>query len=108
MYLHILIETGIVGLICLILLYLTGIQCAPRAAGSAGPRSASFWAGMVAAIAVATVTSATFDSLSFPMFSGLIFLVLGIAGAYDGIMTEEEYASELLADSGHPLMPSRE
>jgi hypothetical protein len=42
------------------------------------------------------------------MAAGLIFLVLGIAGAYDGIMTEEEYASALLADSGRPLVPSRE
>ncbi|MFP5248782.1 MAG: O-antigen ligase domain-containing protein, partial [Acidobacteriota bacterium] len=67
-----------------------------------------FGQALVAAIAVAIVTSATFDSLSFPMFSGLIFLVLGIAGAYDGIMTAEDYASALLSGSGHPAIPSEE
>lgn len=109
MYLLILIETGIVGLICMILLYLAGLQC-----GGAGRRKAHdplrrhFGQALVAAIAVAIVTSATFDSLSFPMFSGLIFLVLGIAGAYDGIMTAEDYASALLSGSGHPAMPSGE
>jgi polysaccharide biosynthesis protein PslJ len=109
MYLAILVETGVVGLICLILLYLTGIQC-----GAAGrrktqdPRRRHFGQALVAAIAAAAVTSATFDSISFPMVAGLTFLVLGIAGAYDGIMAAEEYASALLADSGRPLVPSRE
>ena len=108
-YLAVLVETGVVGLICLILLYLTGVQC-----GAAGrrktkdPRRRDFGQALVAAIAVAVIASATFDSISFPMAAGLIFLVLGIAGAYDGIMTEEEYASALLADSGRPLVPSRE
>jgi len=108
MYLHILIETGIVGLICLILLYLTGIQC-----GAAGrrktqdPRRRDFGQALVAAIAAAMVTSAMFDSLSFPMFSGLIFLILGTAGAYDGIMTKEEYTSGFLAGSGHSVTSGR-
>ena len=109
MYLHTLIETGVVGLICLILLYLTGIQCS--AAGrrkTQDPRRRDLGQALIAAIAVIIVTTATFDSLSFPMFSGLTFLVLGIAGAYDGIMTTEKYASELLADSGHPATPSWE
>ena len=108
MYLLMLIETGVVGLICLILLYLTGIQCG--AAGrrkTSDPRRRHFGQALVAAIAAAMVTTATFDSLSFPMVGGLIFLVLGIAGAYDGIMTGEEYASALLADSDYPAIPSR-
>ena len=109
MYLATLVETGVVGLICLILLYLTGIQC-----GAAGrrktqdPRRRHFGQALVAAIAAATVTSATFDSISFPMVGGLTFLVLGIAGAYDGIMAAEGYASALPADTGRPLVPSRE
>lgn len=108
MYLHMLIETGVVGLICLIFLYLTGIQCA--AAGRRKTQDTSqrdFGQTLVAAIAAVMVASATFDSLSFPMCSGLTFLVLGIAGAYDGIMTEEKYASALLADSGHLAVPTR-
>ena len=108
-YLAVFIETGVVGLICLILLYLTGIQC-----GAAGrkktqdPRRRHFGQALVAAIAAVAVTSATFDSIDFPMVAGLIFLVLGIAGAYDGIMTAEGYASALLADSRRPFVPSLE
>lgn len=109
MYLLILIEVGVVGLICLILLYLTGIQCA--AAGrkkTHDPRRRNFGQALIAAIAVAIVTSATFDFLSFPMVSGLIFLVLGIAGAYDGIMAAEKEMLALLADNGRPTVTSRE
>jgi hypothetical protein len=109
MYLAALVETGIVGLICLIVLYLAGIQC-----GAAGRRKTQdpgrrdFGQALVAAIAAAAVTSATFDSIGFPMVAGLTFLVLGIAGSYDGIMASEGYVSGLLADSGRPGVPSRE
>lgn len=109
MYLLILIETGLVGLICMLLLYLTGIQCA--AAGrkkTQDPCRRHFGQALVAAIVVATATSATFDFLSFPMVSGLTFLILGIAGAYGGIMTAKGYAPALVADNGRPLVPSRE
>jgi len=108
MYLLTLVEAGVVGLICLILLYLTGIQC-----GAAGrrktkdPRRRHFGQALVASIAAAAVTSATFDSISFPMVGGLTFLVLGIAGAYDGVMATEEYASVLPAVSSQPIVPSR-
>jgi len=35
------------------------------------------------------VGSATFDALDFPMFSGILFLILGLTGAYLGIMRRE-------------------
>lgn len=103
MYLNLLVGTGVAGLLCVIVLYLTGIQCA--AAGrrkTQDPRRRHFGQALVAALAAAVLTSATFDSLSFPMFAGLIMLILGIAGAYDGVMAAEVYASELLTDSGRP------
>jgi polysaccharide biosynthesis protein PslJ len=90
MYLKILIETGIVGLASLLLLYLAGIHCA-----AAGRRVAqdearrSLGQAMVAAISVAFVATATFDSIDFPMFAGVLFLILGLAGAYLGIMRRE-------------------
>jgi len=43
----------------------------------------------VASLAAAAVSSATFDSLSFPMFTGLLFFILGAAGAYRTIMVAE-------------------
>jgi O-antigen ligase len=106
MYLTVLVSAGVVGMICLILLYLTGIQCAASGRRKTqDPIRRHFGRALVAAIAVVAVTSATFDSISFPMVAGLTFLVLGIAGAYDGIMAAEKHASELLAESGRPLVP---
>jgi polysaccharide biosynthesis protein PslJ len=90
MYLKILIETGIVGLASLLLIYLAGIHCA-----AAGRRRTQDYArrslgqAMVASISVACVATATFDSVDFPMFAGILFLILGLAGAYLTIMTRE-------------------
>jgi hypothetical protein len=109
MYLATLVEAGAIGLICLILLYSTGIQCAASGRRKTQDlRRRHFGQALVAAIAAAAITSATFDSITFPMVGGLTFLILGIAGAYNGIMAAEEYASALPADSGRPLLPSRE
>jgi hypothetical protein len=49
---------------------------------------------------VAVVSSATFDALTFPMFSGLLFLIIGCAGAYLGLMRAQAKgpARNLLAD----------
>jgi O-antigen ligase len=89
-YLHSLIETGIVGTAAMLVLFLAGIYCA-----RAGRRRTqdetrrNFGQAIVAALVVVIVSSATFDSLSFPMFAGLTFLLLGAAGAYQVIMTSE-------------------
>lgn len=90
MYLHCLIEMGIIGLISLVAMYLAGMHCgaAGRRRTEDGARRA-FGQALVASVAVAAVTSATFDSLSFPMFSGLLFLILGISGGYYQIMVKE-------------------
>jgi len=90
MYLHILIEMGVVGTVSLILIFLAGMHC-----GAAGRRRTqdaqrrAFGQALVASVAVAAVASATFDSLSFPMFAGVLFTILGSAGAYYQIMTME-------------------
>lgn len=101
MYLNSLIETGIVGVLSLIGLYLTGIHCA-----GAGRRRTQeserrgLGQALVAAIVVVVVGSATFDALSFSMLSGLMFLLLGAAGAYLGIMTHESTSLPLLPPAG--------
>jgi hypothetical protein len=51
--------------------------------------------GLFAAMAVALATSATFDSLTFPMFSGLFFVLLGCCGAYRGIITRDSVSPGL-------------
>jgi polysaccharide biosynthesis protein PslJ len=90
MYLHAAIEIGAVGVAAFVFLFLSGIQSA-----AAGRRRATMrrqreiGQALVASMMVAMVTSATFDSFSFPMFSGLFFTLLGCCGAYRSIMTAE-------------------
>jgi hypothetical protein len=56
----------------------------------------------VAGALVTLVASATFDTLSFPMFSGSFFLLLGCSGAYYGIAKQE-----LRANRGRPVADVR-
>ena len=101
MYLKMLIETGIIGLVSLLIVYLAGIHCA-----AAGRRRThdetrrSLGQAMVASFAVACVATATFDSLGFPMFAGIFFLILGLAGAYLTIMTRESSSLPALPTAG--------
>ena len=89
-YLLAAVEIGIVGAVCIAVLYLVGIRCS-RAARRLWKNEANRELGQsfVAAFAVALVVSATFDSLGFPMFAGLVFLLLGCAGAFLGISRRE-------------------
>jgi polysaccharide biosynthesis protein PslJ len=89
-YLLALVETGIVGVAALLILFITGIQCA--AAGrrlTQDVHRREIGQALVASIVVAMVSSATFDLVSFPMVAGLLFLILGCAGAYRQIMLKE-------------------
>jgi O-antigen/teichoic acid export membrane protein len=103
MYLLAVVEIGFVGLIAVLALYLTGIRCGRvgRKLALDEPRrelGQSFAAAMLAAL----VLSATFDSLGFPMFAGLVFLLLGCAGAYLGVMRRES-----LGEAEEPARPVR-
>ena len=101
MYLKMLIETGIIGLVSLLIVYLAGIHCA--AAGRRRTQDEarrSLGQAMVASFAVACVATATFDSLGFPMFAGIFFLILGLAGAYLTIMTRESSSLPALPTAG--------
>ncbi len=89
-YLLAVVEIGIVGALAIVVLYLTGIQCA-RLARRLWRDEANRELGQsfVAAITVALVVSATFDSLGFPMFAGMVILLLGCCGAFLGISRRE-------------------
>jgi O-antigen ligase len=86
MYLLALLEIGILGTAAMVGLFLTCMHC-----GGAGRRRFSedyqkeLGQGFVAGSLVTIVASGTFDTLSFPMFSGVFFLLLGCSGAYYGI-----------------------
>jgi O-antigen ligase len=80
-YLGLLIDCGVVGLASLLLFFLTGFvvgQLARR--GSTDPETRSLAHSMSAAVASATASFALFDAFSFPMFTGLTFLTLGLCG----------------------------
>ncbi len=86
MYLLALVEIGVFGVLAVALLYVAMMYC-----GRVGrrrlvdPSRRDLGQSFVAAGAAALVSSATFDTLSFPIFAGVFFLLLGCSGAYVGI-----------------------
>ncbi|MHC3468720.1 O-antigen ligase family protein [Streptomyces sp. 7R007] len=78
-------EMGVLGLIALLVLFVTGIHqggAIRRLARTEADRELG--QAFFAASMVTLVISATFDSLSFPMFAGMFFLLLGAGSSYLG------------------------
>lgn len=86
MYLLALVELGAFGVFAILVLYITAMR-----SGRLGrklnrdPVRRDLGQSFAAAFGVALVTSATFDTMTFPMFSGLTFVLLGCVGSYLGI-----------------------
>ncbi|MEU9350513.1 O-antigen ligase family protein [Streptomyces griseoloalbus] len=83
-------EMGLLGVVALLALFITGIHhggAIRRLARTEADRELgqAFFASSL----VALVISATFDSLSFPMFAGVFFLMLGAGGSYLGFVRRE-------------------
>ena len=99
-YLLALVEIGIVGILAVLVIYFTGIR-----AGRLGRKLSvdepyrDLGQCFAATFAVMFFISATFDTLSFPMLSGLLFLLFGCSGAYLGIARSEAAAR---AQAGTP------
>ncbi|MEV5803084.1 O-antigen ligase family protein [Streptomyces collinus] len=93
-YMLSLAEMGVLGMVALLTLFVTGIHqggAVRRLARTESDRELgqAFFASSV----VAMVSSATFDSLSFPMFAGMFFLVLGAGASYLGFIRREAAAT---------------
>ncbi|MER6470821.1 O-antigen ligase family protein [Streptomyces collinus] len=93
-YMLSLAEMGVLGMVALLTLFVTGIHqggAVRRLARTESDRELgqAFFASSV----VAMVSSATFDSLSFPMFAGMFFLVLGAGASYLGFVRREAAAT---------------
>jgi O-antigen ligase len=89
-YLLALVEIGVAGVAAVLIIYLTGIRAGRLGRRlSVDPAQRDLGQSFAAAFAVMLVISATFDTLSFPMLSGLFFLLLGCSGAYLGIARAE-------------------
>ncbi|WP_183069241.1 O-antigen ligase [Streptomyces sp. gCLA4] len=86
-YMLTLAETGFLGLVALLFLFLTGIHqggAIRRLAGGESDRELG--QAFFASALVALVVSATFDALSFPMFAGMFFLTIAAGGSYLGFI----------------------
>jgi polysaccharide biosynthesis protein PslJ len=81
-YLGAIIETGFVGLTCLLVLFLSGViggrQIRRR---SSDPVTRQLGQSLSASMAAGACSYATFDGLGFPMVTGLVFLILGCTAA---------------------------
>jgi len=97
-YLTSLIETGVVGLIALLAIFITGALTARRARGLAlEPRDRDLGQCLMACMVIAAVSFFTYDALSFSMDSGLTFLVFGLCGAYWRLQRQASTPQSLVA-----------
>ncbi|MEV0411338.1 O-antigen ligase family protein [Streptomyces sp. NPDC050448] len=86
-YMLTLAEMGLLGLLALLALFLTGIHqggAIRRLAADESDRELG--QAFFASALVALVSSATFDALSFPMFAGMFFLTIAAGGSYLGFI----------------------
>jgi len=83
-YLGMVVETGLVGLVALLSLFMSGVFEGVRIYRQAiSSRDRSLGISLAASAASALVSFALFDAFSFPMSAILIFLLLGCLGALD-------------------------
>lgn len=81
-YLMTLLDNGIVGLVALLGVFLSGIYAALRVRSLTGdPELRDLAMTLVACLAVPTVAAVTFDMLAYAMITGLVFLTVGACGA---------------------------
>ncbi|WP_371619370.1 O-antigen ligase family protein [Streptomyces sp. NBC_00454] len=86
-YMLTLAEMGLLGLVALLALFLTGIHqggAIRRLAADESDRELG--QAFFASALVALVSAATFDALSFPMFAGMFFLTIAAGGSYLGFI----------------------
>jgi polysaccharide biosynthesis protein PslJ len=81
-YLISMVETGLIGTVILVAVFLIGFFIARGARRRASLPAAREMGQSLAAVSLAAGISAiTFDALSFPTYGGIYFLLLGCAGA---------------------------
>ena len=92
-FLGTLLDAGLFGLSTFIALHLVSVAAAARGRHLAiSTDDRLLGSCLIGAPLAALVSSGTFDSLSFPMFSGLLFMIFGLTGAYARLMQQENPA----------------
>jgi O-antigen ligase len=99
------IETGVIGLTALLALFITGWLTARSARRmSKNPEVRDLGQTMAATVAIAAVSFATLDELSFAIAASLTFLIIGCAGALWRLVRAERSAA--LAAAGPAAPPT--
>jgi O-antigen ligase len=102
-----LVETGIIGLAALLGLFITGWLTARRARRiSTNPEVRDLGQTMAATVAIAAVSFATLDELSFAIAASLTFLIIGCSGALWRLARAESLAAPATAGTAAPLAAS--
>ena len=102
-----LVETGLVGLIAYITLYVAAIRTAQRARKLATTADDRLVCQCLVGVPVAALASSlTFDSFSFPMFAGLFFFAIGLSGAFSALLKAEASTVEAGAAETPPVRPT--
>jgi O-antigen ligase len=102
-----LIETGIIGLAALLGLFITGWLTARRARRiSTNPEVRDLGQTMAATVAIAAVSFATLDELSFAIAASLTFLIIGCTGALWRLARVERSAAPATAGPDAQLAAS--
>jgi polysaccharide biosynthesis protein PslJ len=77
------IETGFIGLLALIMIFVAGFAIAQSARrGAVDAEGRHLAQCLTASVVAAAISFSDYDAFSFPMASGLTFIVLGCCGAY--------------------------
>lgn len=81
-FLGMMVEVGLLGLVLVLVLLLTGMASGQKARRVApGPRARALGHALTASIAAGSVGLALYDGFGFPMGAAMIFLFLGFVGA---------------------------
>lgn len=97
-YLHSAVDMGVIGAVAVIVyLTLPGLTTLQAARHGADPSLRCLAGAVAGAALVATPASATFDSLSFPVFSLLYPLIVGLGGAIWIMVKNESVQKQSMA-----------
>lgn len=99
-YLGMLIDAGVVGLVALLGVFATAIICGWRIrTRSADLTVRSLATSLIAGVASAAAGFAFFDAFSFPLFSGLTLLVIGLLGCLHRLERHPPFGLGAIGDS---------
>jgi len=108
-YLHTLLENGVVGVVAFVLLFLVPVVGLLRMRTRLTCRDdREFALTLLAALSVDLIGSITYDSLTYPIATGLAFVLIGAAGAALRICHEQldqPLNAELLDEVDLPTVP---